>query len=94
MDGYTCRCVPGYTGTDCEADINECADSTLCNSGTCNVCIIKQAYHVLLPPSPFHRRMNLGPTAVAVTLPTLEITVRWKSMNVTQVHVEMEEPAL
>lgn len=46
-----------------------------------------------LPPS-FHRRMNLGPTAVAVMLPTLEITVRWKLMNVTQVHVEMEEPAL
>ena len=33
-DGYTCQCVPGTTGTNCEIDINECLNEP-CLHGTC-----------------------------------------------------------
>lgn len=28
--GYSCSCSAGYTGINCETDINECADGELC----------------------------------------------------------------
>ena len=27
IDGYVCTCTVGYTGVDCESDINECGNS-------------------------------------------------------------------
>ncbi|WP_437798372.1 calcium-binding EGF-like domain-containing protein [Sorangium sp. So ce693] len=33
--GYTCACAPGWTGTSCETNIDECAPSP-CVHGTCN----------------------------------------------------------
>ena len=36
VNGYQCTCAPGYTGRDCDTDINECASSP-CVHGTCNV---------------------------------------------------------
>nr|XP_054765104.1 receptor-type tyrosine-protein phosphatase S-like [Lytechinus pictus] len=35
VNGYTCACVAGYTGTNCEMDINECASAPCMNGGTC-----------------------------------------------------------
>ena len=36
VDGvYRCLCPEGYTGTNCETDIDEC-DSNPCVNGTCN----------------------------------------------------------
>ena len=35
LGGYKCVCAPGYTGTNCENDFNECLDSPCLNGGTC-----------------------------------------------------------
>ena len=36
-DGYDCACDPGYTGTDCGIDINECDPDPCRNGATCSV---------------------------------------------------------
>jgi Notch-like protein len=33
--GYTCQCAPGFTGTNCEIDINDCAGNPCHNGGAC-----------------------------------------------------------
>lgn len=33
---YTCQCMAGFTGLNCENDINECAGDPCENDGTCN----------------------------------------------------------
>ncbi|KAI0231037.1 hypothetical protein LSAT2_018592 [Lamellibrachia satsuma] len=32
---YTCTCVEGYTGINCETDIDDCASAPCVNGGTC-----------------------------------------------------------
>ena len=34
-DGYTCECAPGYTGTDCEQDIDDCSPNPCEHGGAC-----------------------------------------------------------
>lgn len=34
---YTCVCDDGYTGDDCDTDINECDTDPCYNDGTCEV---------------------------------------------------------
>ncbi|XP_076844234.1 protocadherin Fat 4 isoform X2 [Brachyhypopomus gauderio] len=36
LQPYACNCRPGYTGTLCETDINECLPSPCHNGGTCH----------------------------------------------------------
>ena len=38
LNGYSCDCIPGYTGSDCETEINECQPDPCENGATCNVC--------------------------------------------------------
>ncbi|XP_031553321.1 neurogenic locus notch homolog protein 1-like isoform X4 [Actinia tenebrosa] len=34
-NGYTCKCVQGYTGKNCDQDVNECLKSPCRNGATC-----------------------------------------------------------
>ena len=36
VNGYECTCVVGFTGTNCETDINDC-EGDPCVHGTCEV---------------------------------------------------------
>lgn len=35
FNAYTCECAPGYMGTNCDVDIDECADGPCNNGATC-----------------------------------------------------------
>jgi hypothetical protein len=35
-DGYTCRCAPGYSGTNCDENIDDCSSSPCQNAGICS----------------------------------------------------------
>ncbi|CAH3141405.1 unnamed protein product [Porites lobata] len=35
LGGYTCQCVPGFQGKNCEQDVNECITRPCLNGGTC-----------------------------------------------------------
>ena len=35
--GYTCSCPPGYEGTNCQSEVNECLPNPCQNQGTCTV---------------------------------------------------------
>ena len=35
MDSFTCNCILGYTGSDCNVEIHVCDTSPCVNGGTC-----------------------------------------------------------
>lgn len=41
---YVCKCAPGYTGTNCEQELNSCQYTPCNNGGTCTVSFHPQAH--------------------------------------------------
>lgn len=35
---YTCECLSGYTGTNCEIEVDDCQHRPCMNGGICKVC--------------------------------------------------------
>eukprot|EP00794_Sanderia_malayensis_P006995 gene6995-7780_t len=50
VNKYTCTCLPGYAGVNCEIEVNECESNPCQNGGTCNdlvnrfTCICQPGY--------------------------------------------------
>jgi len=41
--GHTCVCPPGYMGSSCQLEIDECSPSTCQNGGSCTVSVLEVA---------------------------------------------------
>jgi len=37
VNGYQCNCTVGWTGTNCDVNINDCSPSSCLNGGFCHV---------------------------------------------------------
>ena len=35
LASFTCHCTPGFTGVQCQEEVDECASSPCLNDGTC-----------------------------------------------------------
>lgn len=56
----TCVCVPGYTGANCETDINECDPNPCSNGAACSQPFINM-YSCLCPPGFTGQNCDLKP---------------------------------
>ena len=36
VSGFQCQCKPGYTGSKCEVNINDCEENPCKNNATCH----------------------------------------------------------
>jgi len=49
VNGYQCNCAVGWTGTNCDVNINDCTPSSCLNGGLCHVsCTSIAVLHSLL----------------------------------------------
>ena len=68
MGDYNCSCKPGYTGKNCDIEIDECEATPCMNGGTCRVglliyhCMYKfQCFLLLLPKDLVNERFCICP---------------------------------
>ena len=47
LAGYTCACVDGYEGDDCETETNECVPNPCQHAGVCTVCVHAHFRHYI-----------------------------------------------
>ena len=47
LAGYTCTCVDGYEGDDCETETNECVPNPCQHAGVCTVCVDAHFRHYI-----------------------------------------------
>ena len=91
--GYHCQCVPGWEGTDCDMEVDECAPGPCLNGGSCNVSALPASnshsagqVHCY---SSLHRTSSMG-MSVSAWLDTLMTTVRLTSTTAHPASARME----
>ncbi|CAH3188757.1 unnamed protein product, partial [Porites lobata] len=57
-NGYKCTCVKGFTGRNCETNINDCVNITCLNNGTCIDLI--DGFNCSCPPGYAGNRCEIG----------------------------------
>ena len=93
VNGYECTCVVGFTGTNCETNINDC-EGNPCINGTCVVSQYKHTHmHAHYCGVIQFFRMVLLHTSAHVQLGGQVGTARQTSITVLPTPVKMEEPA-
>ena len=59
INGYKCQCQPGYTGIDCDVDIDECQSSPCINGKVQVIRVEKSDKWIQMSMSPWLHRNRL-----------------------------------
>lgn len=104
LNGYTCQCLPGYTGTNCETNMDDCAVNPCRNGGACIdlvnaykcVCDLPYTGHNCqdkLDPCTPNRCVHVKPTStstcVAYVASKHVLTVMWVSSAFTILQINL-----
>ena len=94
--GYHCSCVPGWEGTDCDMEVDECAPGPCLNGGICSVSAMPthiaftaRSSQLLYISMLLYRTSSVG-MSVCARLAILMTTVRLTSTTVRLASARME----